>query len=90
MSNQKKLNMFEAVTKDDEFLVLIKEDQKEDQMVEKESQCRDEEKKLFSKEIGEERGGKIVEGDIEPPVVSPDLLGLKALNISKSMEGGFD
>ena len=89
MSNQMKLNTLEAVTKENDVLVLGKEDQKEDQIVEKESQCRDEEKRGFSKEIGE-RGGKIVEVDIESPVVSSNLQGLKALNFLKSMEGGLD
>ena len=35
-----KLNTLEAVTKEDDVLVLVKEDQNEDQIVEKKSQCR--------------------------------------------------
>ena len=80
MSTHSKINMFEAVIKEDNFLVSTKEDQQ----LEKESQCREEEKKL----LGKERGGKIVEGDIEPPVDSTDLLDLKSLKISRSTEVG--
>lgn len=87
MMNKSKVNTLEAVAKEDAFLVSIKEDQKEEQMVEKQSQCRDAKKKLAINKIGEYRGGKIVVGDIERPVVSPNILGLKALKISRSMEG---
>ena len=64
--------------------------EREEHMAVKESQCRDEENHLSSKEIGEERGWKIVEGDAEPPLVSSNLLGLKALKISTRMEGCVD
>ena len=76
MSTHSKINMFEAVINEDNFLVSTKEDQQ----LEKESQCREEEKKL----LGKERGGKIVEGDIERPVDYTDLLDLKSLKISRS------
>ena len=63
---------------------------KEEYIVEKESYDRDAEIKLSSKEVGEDRGGKIVGENIELPVCSPDVLGLKVFKISRRKEGGVD
>ena len=87
VSNQRKVDILIAVTKKNGVLVAGKEDQKENQIVEKESYCRDKEENYLSLEVGE-KGGRIVEADIESPVVSMNLRGLKALKIFNSMEGG--
>ena len=51
-----KLNTLEEITNEDDVLVLVKEDQKDNQIVEKESQCRDEEKRSSAKTSEKEVG----------------------------------
>ena len=87
MSNQIKVDILKAVTKENDVLVLGKEDQKEKKTVERDIFCRDKEENSSSLEVGE-KGGRIVEADIESPVVSVNLQGLKALRIFDSVEGG--
>ena len=82
-----KVDILKAVTKENDVLVLGKEDQKENQIVEREIFCRDKEENYLSLEVGE-KGGKIVEAEIESPDVSTNLRGLKASKISNIMEGG--
>ena len=69
MSNQIKVDILKAVTKENDVLVLGKEDQKEKKTVERDIFCRDKEENSSSLEVGE-KGGRIVEADIESPVVS--------------------
>ena len=89
MSNRIKVDILKAVTKENDVLMLGKEDQKEKHIAEKEIYCRYEEENYLSLEVGG-KGGKIVEADIESPVVSKNLQGLKASTVSNSMEGGAD
>ena len=48
-----KVDILEVVTKENDVLVLGKEDPKENQIVERESFCRDKEENYLSLEIGE-------------------------------------
>ena len=87
MINQRKVYFLKAVTKETDGLGLGTEDQKENQTVEREIFCRDREENSSSLEVGE-KGGRIVEVDIENPVVSRNLRGLNDLKIFDSVEGG--
>ena len=58
-----KVDILKEVSKEEDVLVLAKEDQKENMILEREIFRRDKEENYLSLEVGE-KGGRIVEADI--------------------------